>query len=44
LQLLFSLQGEGSDDARARWAGTMYGLVVQLTKSLQYMTNMVPVQ
>ena len=44
LQLLFSLQGEGADDARARWAGTMYGLCVQLTKSLQYMTNMVPVQ
>ena len=44
LQLLFSLQGEGEDDARSRWAGTMYGLVVQLTKSLQYMTNLVPVQ
>ena len=44
LQILFSLQGEGADDQRARFAGEMYSLQVQLCKGLQFMTNMVPVR
>lgn len=44
LQILFSLQGEGADDQRARMAGQTYQLWVQLVKSLQFMTFMMPVQ
>jgi hypothetical protein len=44
LEILFSLQGEGADDARARAAGQMYRLWVSLAKSLQFMVNLVPLQ
>ena len=44
MDLLFSLQGEGADDQRARWCRQLYQLNVALIKSLQFMTLMVPVQ
>lgn len=44
LQILFSLQGDGADDQRAKYAGDRYALYVQLTKAFQFLGNTVPIQ
>ena len=40
LELLFSLQGEGADDQRARFCGSQYRLLVQLAKAMCFYPNM----
>jgi hypothetical protein len=40
LQILFSLQGEGADDQRARFCGQQYALLVQLSKAMLFLPNM----
>jgi len=40
LELLFSLQGEGADDQRARFCGQQYRLLVQLAKAMCFYPNM----
>ena len=43
LQILYSLQGEGADDQRARYCGERYNLLVQISKALMFLPNMVGV-
>lgn len=43
-QILFSLQGEGADDQRARYCGERYMMLVQLTKAFMFMPNMQGIQ